>query len=849
MHFIGERTLALLVMVNLLGAASAQDVVVIESTGHPAELGYAFGVVAGGEDYTGDGVLDFIVGEVGINGGPSSAVLYSGATNAPAGVIVPESPTSLGQLYVYALPDLTGDGRGDFAVVSQQAESIDVRSGAAPHGVAYSIAAVPDAWMWPIVSILDTSGDGIPEFVASDRFVHSGSNGGFLFEISFPAGYRLLDVADMDDDGDTDFILGNTNATVGVFSGCGNVRIVDSTGTTVREIADPAPVVNGAFGWSGLALPDSTGDGVPELVITSSSSPVRAPRVFNGATGGLLHTLAPHDGTIGDIQTQYVHSAPDVDGDGRADFFIVDGEASSFSGLADAAYLPKLRVHSSQSYAHLATLMPESFPRAGFLGAFLCTLDDTDGDGIPDPVVGCPTINNSPSTGQVIRFLTTTSALESEPAELHFGRRKLDRGPSIPLELTVRTTIPTAGGTILNITITGPDSSAFAADLAFTFPRVVEPDRAVAIPIRFTPTRAGLHQATMHVTTNHTTVPVVDAALSGIGDAAAVGNSIVWAFGREGTASEPRLFRLNANTEGLSSVVLVGVTPTAAPYARGIRVVESETIAIATNSLPQFLGGPAISDVYEVNAQTGTALRITASGTGPSPENVRGLVVGNDGAYYVNSRPQASESILRIDRSTGNRTVVSGSGAGTGPDLPNVLDMIMDESGDLLVATEDGLHRVVIVSGDRTLIGSGSSTPITGMCLVAPGTMAASHADTGEVVLVSTVDGSEAVVSGGSVGAGPPLIAPSGISRDADGSYLVHDTGYRGILRVHVPSGDRELLTSGFAHPSLPRPANGYHFMAGEDGTPASQLARMCSLLAVNSAPPPSASSNWDAYE
>lgn len=602
MNFDHVWTTLLLVMASVLGAATAQDVVVIESPDHPGQSGYAFGVVAGGEDYTGDGVPDFIVAEVALSGGPSSVVLYSGATNAPAGVIVPESPASMGQLYVYALPDLTGDGRGDFAVVSELAESIDVRSGAAPHGVAYSIAAVPDAWMWPVVSIPDTSGDGIPELVTSDRFIHSGSTGGFLFEIPFPTGYRLLDVADMDDDGDTDFILGNSTATVGVFSACGNVRIVDSTGTTVRDIADPAPVVSGAFGWSGLAITDSTGDGVPELVITSSSYAVRAPRVFNGATGELLRTLAPHDGTSGDIQTQYVHTAPDIDGDGAADFFIVDGEASLISGLADAAYLPKLRAHSSQSYAHLATFMPETFPRAGLFGGFLCTLDDSDGDGIPDPVVGCPTLNNSPSTGQVIRFLTTTSALEPAPASLHFGRRKLDRGPSVPLELSVRTAIPTASGTILGLTISGPDSSAFAAAPAFAFPRVVEPDENVAIPIRFTPTRAGLHQATMHMTTNHTTVPVVDVELSGIGDTTAVGNSIVWAFGREGTASQPRLFRVNANTEGLSSVVLGGVTPTAAPYARGIRLVDSETIAIATNSLPQFLGGPAISDVYEVNA-------------------------------------------------------------------------------------------------------------------------------------------------------------------------------------------------------------------------------------------------------
>ena len=134
--------------------------------------------------------------------------------------------------------------------------------------------------------------------------------------------------------------------------------------------------------------------------------------------------------------------------------------------------------------------------------------------------------------------------------------------------------------------------------------------------------------------------------------------------------------------------------------------------------------------LIQVNPVTGDRTVVSASGTrgsGPGFLFTRGVITESDGQILVcegdltdtNNRP----SILRVDPTTGDRTIISGcvdvacaSQVGTGPAFDTLFDIILDDNGDILVAdTEiDTLFRVDAVTGDRTVLSSNTRRNRTG---------------------------------------------------------------------------------------------------------------------------------------
>src|SRR6185503_16183138 len=119
--------------------------------------------------------------------------------------------------------------------------------------------------------------------------------------------------------------------------------------------------------------------------------------------------------------------------------------------------------------------------------------------------------------------------------------------------------------------------------------------------------------------------------------------------------------------------------------------------------------------------------------------------------------------VLRINSTTGDRSVLSGNGVGTGPSLtayaPATIGIL---GGVIYVANGERLMSVDRATGDRTLI------------------------------------------SGGGRGTGPTIVWPLSIAGASTASSLVvlderqpNSTGYLGaLIRVDLASGDRTVLSA-----------------------------------------------------
>ncbi len=110
---------------------------------------------------------------------------------------------------------------------------------------------------------------------------------------------------------------------------------------------------------------------------------------------------------------------------------------------------------------------------------------------------------------------------------------------------------------------------------------------------------------------------------------------------------------------------------------------------------------------------------------------------------------------MSIDRATGDRTIISGQGVGTGPALNYSTAGIFD----------------------------GNTGLVTNLA-------------TGQILSVDLTTGDRTVFSGAGVGSGPSFHFPADIERDLAGNLLVSDESLPGLYLVNPLTGDRTILSS-----------------------------------------------------
>ena len=165
---------------------------------------------------------------------------------------------------------------------------------------------------------------------------------------------------------------------------------------------------------------------------------------------------------------------------------------------------------------------------------------------------------------------------------------------------------------------------------------------------------------------------------------------------------------------------------------------------------------------------------------------------------------------MSVNPTTGDRTLVSGTGAGSGPVLGSTGFAI--SGNNLYVASLTGasgnvIMKVDALTGDRTIIaGSGINGPdylgVPGdIQLDAAGNLLVTAAVNGAIVRVDPITGSQARVSGFGVGSGPAIgLLGEQLGVATDGTIFIpvfdHPT-QESVLRVNPTTGNRSILADG----------------------------------------------------
>jgi hypothetical protein len=318
-------------------------------------------------DIDGDGYGDLALGEPFANGGAGRLTLYRGQEGAlmPMGEVRPPdaSPLSFG-MRVQSVGDLNGDGYGDVAVLSPSATPLAPGVGRVHvfYGSASGIAATPARTIAAPTDLAtlsiagcDVNGDGFSDLALS-LVATSGATFGQLLlflgstsgipavasqtlsspERSRGFGMPITCVGDVDGDGRNELAVSDGSA-----SDSGRVYVFAGHETGLRTPAattvDPSQTGT-VTQWRvrAYAAADTSGDGVPDLLLdTASSVPTSAPAP--SILAGPTFSFSERAGVSGIIAARALSAllinaaaiVGDVDGDQRFDAVFVRNQEPS----------------------------------------------------------------------------------------------------------------------------------------------------------------------------------------------------------------------------------------------------------------------------------------------------------------------------------------------------------------------------------------------------------------------------------------------------------------------------------------------------------------------------------------
>jgi sugar lactone lactonase YvrE len=271
------------------------------------------------------------------------------------------------------------------------------------------------------------------------------------------------------------------------------------------------------------------------------------------------------------------------------------------------------------------------------------------------------------------------------------------------------------------------------------------------------------------------------------------------------------------------------VTSTAGGFygiSLGTNGVIAAPYELIINSYPaggKILGiNPVNSGITTISC-SGDGLSNPTVGTGPAFYQPIGVTIDQTGLFIVSD--VLIRSLLAVDPTTGNRSVVTNSRTGSGTELYVAKGIALGTNGFIVVADDgdstvyqNGFNTIVnqwpLVlqidpnTGNRSVLSAGSNTGVqrgSGSNFQTPEGVARENAgtfvvaDSGssnpKVVRIDPATGNRTIVSSSSVGTGTNFVSPYGIAVESSGSFIVSDTGLNEILRVDPGTGNRTVLS------------------------------------------------------
>jgi hypothetical protein len=225
-----------------------------------------------------------------------------------------------------AISDLNNDGKPDLVVADHELNgtgTVTEENSSTPGNVQFPAAGINNRIANDPFSaaVADFDGDGKPDIVSANQGSNTVSvsrntiqNGGglyFLDSTSYPCGATptVVAAADMDGDGKPDIVVVNYAS--------GTVSILRNNSVIGNIAFLPKYDLNAPGSPYGLALADLNGDGKPDIAVTSSASAAVVSIFLNTSTPGALSFGNRLDISAGSILTGV--AIGDLDGDGKPD--------------------------------------------------------------------------------------------------------------------------------------------------------------------------------------------------------------------------------------------------------------------------------------------------------------------------------------------------------------------------------------------------------------------------------------------------------------------------------------------------------------------------------------------------
>jgi FlgD Ig-like domain/FG-GAP repeat len=254
----------------------------------------------------------------------------------------------------------------------------------------------------------DLNDDGTPDCVVGatqenqgnlllvgNAYVFSGVDGSVIDTLTSPGpeyggdfGSSVSGAGDVDGDGQDDVVVGALEEDGGASNAGRAYLFSGADGSIVRTLISPSPKANGGFGSAVSNIGDVDADLKSDVVVGAQSEDGGAfgagrAYVLSGADGSLIHTLVSPNPSVNGGFGKSLSRLRDVDADGILDVVVgAPYEDEGFDGSGHAY------VFSGLDGSLIHTLESPGPENGGTFGVSVSSLEDNDGDGVGDIVVG-----------------------------------------------------------------------------------------------------------------------------------------------------------------------------------------------------------------------------------------------------------------------------------------------------------------------------------------------------------------------------------------------------------------------------------------------------------------------------